>query len=42
MTAICREYEYLIERAKRDGDTKLVGLLEASYGRYLDKYTAKD
>lgn len=41
MTAICQEYEYLIARAKRSGDAKLQGLLEAAYEKYLDRYTAE-
>lgn len=40
MSAIAFEYEYLIRRAKKQGDTKLAELLARSYDKYLDAATS--
>ena len=39
MVAVAREYEYLIARAKKQGDHKLAELLSRAYDKYMDEAT---
>lgn len=39
MTAVLREFEYLVARARREGNEKLEQQLTAAYVKYLEENT---
>jgi hypothetical protein len=40
VVAVAREFEFLIARAKREGDHKLAKQLERAYMNYMDRVTS--
>lgn len=39
MSAVAREYEYLIARARKEGNEALVESLSIAYNKYMDEAT---